>query len=66
MSKGEISFGDFDTAMTELNALGTEAMETAESVSKDLKNLLGDFWGSIDKVGTASWTDNEHNIVIFV
>lgn len=66
LSKGEISFGDFDTAMTELNALGTEAMETAESVSKDLKNLLGDFWGSIDKVGTASWTDNEHNIVIFV
>jgi len=49
LSKGEISFGDFDTAMTELNALGTEAMETAESVSKDLKNLLGDFWGSIDQ-----------------
>lgn len=49
LSKGEISFGDFDTAMTELNALGTEAMETAESVSKDLKNLLGYFWGSIDQ-----------------
>jgi len=49
LSKGEISFGDFDTAMTELNALGTEAMETAESVSKDLKNLLGDFWGSINQ-----------------
>ena len=49
LSKGEISFGDFDTAMTELNALGTEAMETAESVKKDLKNLIGDFWGSIDQ-----------------
>lgn len=49
LSKGEISFGDFDTAMTELNALGTDAMETAESVKKDLKNLIGDFWGSIDQ-----------------
>ena len=49
LSKGEISFGDFDTAMTELNALGTEAMETAESVKQDLNNLIGDFWGSIDQ-----------------
>ena len=49
LSKGEISFGDFDTAMTELNALGTEAMETAESVKQDLKDLGGDFWGSINQ-----------------
>lgn len=49
LSKGKISFGDFDTAMAELNALGTEAMETAESVSKDLKNLTGEWWGSIDQ-----------------
>ena len=49
LSKGEISFGDFDTAMTELNALGTEAMETAESVKQDLNNLIGDFWGSINE-----------------
>lgn len=49
LSKGEISFGDFDTAMTELNALGTEAMETAESVKQDLKNLTGEWWGSINQ-----------------
>lgn len=49
LSKGEISFGDFDTAMTELNALGTEAMETAESVKQDLNNLIGEFWGSINE-----------------
>lgn len=49
LSKGEISFGDFDTAMTELNALGTEVMETAESVKQDLKNLIGDFWDSINQ-----------------
>ena len=49
LSKGEISFGDFDTAMTELNALGTEAMETAESVKQDLEDLGGDFWGSINQ-----------------
>ena len=35
--------------MTELNALGTEAMETAESVKQDLNNLIGDFWGSINE-----------------
>ena len=49
LSKGEISFGDFDTAMTELNALGTEAMETAESVKQDLKNLTGEWLGSINQ-----------------
>lgn len=49
LSKGEISFVDFDTAMTELNALGTEVMETAESVKQDLKNLIGDFWDSINQ-----------------
>lgn len=49
LSKGEISFGDFDTAMTELNALGTEAMETAESVEQDLEDLGGDFWDSINQ-----------------
>ena len=49
LSKGEISFGDFDTAMTELNALGTEAMETAESVKQDLKNLIGEWLGSINQ-----------------
>jgi len=47
--KGEISFGGFDTAMTELNALGTEAMETAESVKQDLEDLGGDFWASINQ-----------------
>lgn len=49
LSKGEISFGDFDTAMTELDALGTEAMETAESVKQDLEDLGGNFWGSINQ-----------------
>ena len=49
LSKGEISFGDFDTAMTELNALGTEAMETAESVKQDLEDLGGNFWDSINQ-----------------
>ena len=49
LSKGEISFGEFDTAMTELNALGTEAMETAESVKQDLKNLTGEWLGSINQ-----------------
>lgn len=49
LSKGEISFGDFDTAMTELDALGTEAMETAESVKQDLEDLGGDFWESINQ-----------------
>ena len=49
LSKGEISFGDFDTAMTELNALGTEVMETAESVKQDLEDLGGNFWDSINQ-----------------
>ena len=49
LAEGEISFGDFDTAMTELNALGTEAMETAESVKQDLKNLTGEWLGSINQ-----------------
>ena len=49
LEKDEISFGDFDKIMTQLDSLEAEAETTAQGVSEDLKNLLGDFWGSIDQ-----------------
>lgn len=49
LEKDEISFGDFDKIMTQLDSLEAEAKTTAQGVSEDLKNLLGDFWGSIDQ-----------------
>lgn len=49
LERDEISFGDFDKIMTQLDSLEAEAKTTAQGVSEDLKNLLGDFWGSIDQ-----------------
>lgn len=49
LEKDEITFGDFDKIMTQLDSLEAEAETTAQGVSEDLKNLLGDFWGSIDQ-----------------
>lgn len=49
LEKDEIEFGDFDKIMTQLDSLEAEAKTTAQGVSEDLKNLLGDFWGSIDQ-----------------
>ena len=49
LEKDEISFGDFDKIMTQLDSLEAEAKTTAQGVSEDLKNLLGDFLGSIDQ-----------------
>lgn len=49
LEKDEISFGDFDKIMTQLDSLEAEAKTTAQGVSEDLKSLLGDFWGSIDQ-----------------
>lgn len=50
LEKGEIKFGDFDKIMTQLDSLEAEAKITEEGVSEDLKNLLADFWGSIDQL----------------
>lgn len=49
LEKDEIIFGDFDKIMTQLDSLEAEAKTTAQGVSEDLKNILGDFWGSIDQ-----------------
>ena len=49
LAKGEISFGDFSALMDQLNTLQVQSQETAKNVSTKLKNLLGDFWGSIDQ-----------------
>ena len=49
LEKNEISFGDFDKIMTQLDSLEAETKTTAQGVSEDLKNLIGYFWGSIDQ-----------------
>lgn len=49
LENDEITFGDFDKIMTQLDSLEAEAKTTAQGVSEDLKNLIGDFWGSIDQ-----------------
>lgn len=49
LENDEITFGDFDKIMTQLDSLEAEAKTTAQGVSEDLENLLGDFWGSIDQ-----------------
>ena len=49
LAEGKISFGDFSTLMDQLNSLEVQSQDTAKNVSTKLKNLLGDFWGSIDQ-----------------
>ena len=49
LSKGEISFGDFSALMDQLNTLEVQAQDTAKNVSTKLKDLTGEWWGSIDQ-----------------
>lgn len=49
LSKGEISFGDFSALMDQLNTLEIQSQETAKNVSTKLKDLTGEWWGSIDQ-----------------
>lgn len=49
LKKGEISFGDYDTLISQLKVIETQAQDTANNVQNKLKNLVSDFWGSIDQ-----------------
>ena len=49
LSKGEISFGDFSALMDQLNTLQVQAEDTSKNVSTKLKDLTGEWWGSIDQ-----------------
>jgi chromosome segregation ATPase len=49
LAEGEISFGDFSTLMDQLNTLEVQAQDTAKNVSTKLKELTGEWWGSIDQ-----------------
>ena len=49
LSEGKISFGDFSALMDQLNTLEVQTQETAKNVSTKLKDLTGEWWGSIDQ-----------------
>ena len=49
LAKGNISFGDFSALMDQLNTLQVQAQDTAKNVSTKLKDLTGEWWGSIDQ-----------------
>ena len=49
LAKGNISFGDFSALMDQLNTLEVQAQDTAKNVSTKLKDLTGEWWGSIDQ-----------------
>ena len=50
LKKGEITFGDFDTLMSQLKSLETQATDTAYNVKNKSKNLLTDFASSISQI----------------
>ena len=49
LKEGEISFGDFSTLFDQLNSLEVQTQDTAKNVQNKLKNLTGEWWGSIDQ-----------------
>lgn len=49
LAEGRISFGDFSALMDQLNTLEVQSQETAKNVSTKLKDLTGEWWGSIDQ-----------------
>ena len=49
LSEGKISFGDFSALMDQLNTLQVQAQDTSKNVSTKLKDLTGEWWGSIDQ-----------------
>ena len=49
LKKGEISFGDYDALISQLKIIETQAQDTAKNVSTKLKDLTGEWWGSIDQ-----------------
>lgn len=49
LSEGKISFGDFSALMDQLNTLEVQSQDTAKNVSTKLKDLIGEWWGSIDQ-----------------
>lgn len=49
LSEGKISFGDFSALMDQLNTLEVQTQDTAKNVSTKLKDLTGEWWGSIDQ-----------------
>ena len=49
LSEGKISFGDFSALMDQLNTLEVQAQDTSKNVSTKLKDLTGEWWGSIDQ-----------------
>ena len=49
LKKGEISFGDYDTLISQLKIIETQAQDTGKNVSTKLKDLTGEWWGSIDQ-----------------
>ena len=49
LKNGEISFGDYDTLISQLKTIETQTQETGNNVQNKLKNLTGEWWGSIDQ-----------------
>lgn len=49
LEKGEITFGDFDKIMTQLDSLEAEAKITEEGISEDFEDFFEDFWASINQ-----------------
>lgn len=49
LNEGEIEFADYDKTKAQLDALEEELKTTSTSVEKDLEELGGKWWGSIDQ-----------------
>ena len=49
LKKGEISFGDYDTLISQLKVIETQTKDTAQNIQTKLKELTGEWWGSIDQ-----------------
>ena len=49
LKQGEISFGDYDTLISQLKVIETQTQDTAQNIREKLKNLGGEWWASIDQ-----------------
>ena len=52
LKKGEISFGDFDTLMSQLKTLETQVTEAGLNIKTKMKNLFTDLMGSISQIAS--------------
>lgn len=49
LKKGEITFGDYDTLISQLNSVEKQAKDSAENIKNKLKELSVTWWQSIDQ-----------------